>query len=136
MPFGEYTCLFSGHPSSDSIRSAHELAICLNKQAAAAWREGGSVWEAVSERIVYCRLRAHPINITLVSVYSPVNPQPGQTAAAAASDSFYDDLQRTIDKVPSGDMLLITGDLNARMSRTTAPIRLQRRWSPRSRPVE
>ena len=66
---------------------------------------------------MYCRLRAHPVNITLVSVYSPVNPQPGQTAAEAASDSFYDDLQATIDKVPPGDMLLIMGDLNARVSR-------------------
>ena len=117
MPLGEYTCLFSGHPSSDPTRSAHGVAICLNRRAAAAWREAGSVWEAVSERIVYCRLRAHPVNITLVSVYSPINPQPGQTAAEVASDSFYSDLQRTIDKVPSGDMLLILGDLNARVSK-------------------
>ena len=135
MPFGKYTCLFSGYPSSEPTQFAHGVAICLNKQAASAWREVGPVWEAVSERIVYCRLRAHPANITLVSVYAPVNPQPGQTAAEAASDSFYDDCRGLLTKCPL--VTCYSSWVNKRASeQTTAPIRLQRRWSLRSRSVE
>ncbi|CAF4081996.1 unnamed protein product, partial [Rotaria sp. Silwood1] len=77
VPFGDYTCLFSVHPSSNPTRSAHGLAICLNKQVTASWREAGSIWEAVNERIIYCRLNAHPVNVTVISIYSPINPPPG-----------------------------------------------------------
>ena len=116
IPFGNYTCLFSGHPSSSPTRSAHGVAICLDNQATAAWRKSGSTWEAVSERIIYCRLSAHPVNIFLISIYAPINSS-NQTTTATASDTFYLELQKTIDKANSNDMILLMGDFNAQISK-------------------
>ena len=115
--FGDYTVLSSGVPSTTPTRSAHGVAICLYQQATAAWREAGPTWEAVSERIISCRLSAHPVNVTLISIYSPINPQSAQKSTADAADVFYIDLQRTLDKTPTNDMILIMGDFNARIGK-------------------
>ena len=108
---GEYTFIFSGHASTDKTRSAHGVAICLNKQATTAWKNLGSIWEAINERIVMVRLACNPINVTVIAVYAPINP----SADTSKTDSFYNDLQNTLDKAPNSDMTLIIGDFNARV---------------------
>ncbi|CAM4859591.1 unnamed protein product [Rotaria socialis] len=114
---GKYTLLHSGAPSATKIRSAHGVALCLGEQATKIWKDGGSIWEAVSERIITARLQCHPVSITLVSIYSPINPPPGQTTASDNADAFYIDLQRTINKTPRKDILIVMGDFNARVSK-------------------
>ncbi|CAF4952644.1 unnamed protein product [Rotaria sp. Silwood1] len=111
---GEYTLIYSGHSSADKTRSAHGVAIFLNKQAATAWKTLGSTWEAVNERIVMVRLACKPINVTVIAIYAPINPK-NQQQASSTTDPFYADLQATIKKVPKSDMLLIIGDFNARV---------------------
>ena len=111
---GEYTIIHSGIASRNKTRSAHGVAICLNKQATNAWKNIGAVWEPVSERIIMVRLQGAPVNITVLAVYAPVNSN-GQTTATITSDNFYIDLQRTINTVPTNDLLLIMGDFNARV---------------------
>ncbi len=37
-----------------------------------------------------------------------------QRLTLEAKDPFYDDLQDAIDRVPTGDMLIVAGDWNAR----------------------
>ncbi|CAF4894404.1 unnamed protein product, partial [Rotaria sp. Silwood1] len=64
---------YSGHSSADKTRSAHGVAIFLNKQAATAWKTLGSTWEAVNERIVMVRLACKPINVTVIAIYAPIN---------------------------------------------------------------
>ena len=97
---GEYTILHSGAPSATRTRTAHGVAILLGKQAYKSWKNGGSMWEAVSDRIITARLQCHPISITLIAVYSPTNPPPGQPPATDTADAFYIDLQQTIEKKP------------------------------------
>ncbi|CAF4461107.1 unnamed protein product, partial [Rotaria sp. Silwood2] len=97
-------------------RSANGMALCFGKQASKSWRDGGSTWKAVSDRIITARLQRHPISITIIAVYSPINPPPGQSTANDTAHAFYIDLQQTIDKTPKNDMVLIMGDLNARVS--------------------
>jgi exonuclease III len=111
---GEYTFIYSGHSSTDKTRSAHGVAICLNKQATTAWKNLGSTWEAVNERIVMVRLACKPINVTVIAIYAPVNPK-NQQQASSTTYPFYADLQATINQVPKCDMLLIIGDFNARV---------------------
>jgi exonuclease III len=113
---GEYTILYSGAPSATRTRAAHGVAIVLGKQANKSWKNGGSMWEAVSDRIITARLKCHPVAITIIAVYSPTNPPSGQSTATDAADAFYTDLQQTIDKISKNDMVLIMGDLNARVS--------------------
>ncbi|CAF4559052.1 unnamed protein product [Rotaria sp. Silwood1] len=99
---------------ADKTRSAHGVAIFLNKQAATAWKTLGSTWEAVNERIVMVRLACKPINVTVIAIYAPINPK-NQQQVSSTTDPFYADLQATIKKVPKSDMLLIIGDFNARV---------------------
>ncbi len=113
---GDYTMIHSGASSTNKTRSAHGVAICLDKQATTAWKNLGAIWEPVNERILMVRLRSSPVNVTLIAAYSPVNPN-GQQMAINASDSFYADLQRTINTAPSNDLLLIIGDFNARVGK-------------------
>ncbi|CAF4526354.1 unnamed protein product, partial [Rotaria magnacalcarata] len=53
-------------------------------------------------------------------VYAPTNPSKGQKATIDESDTFYINLQETVDKVPKGDMLMIVGDFNARVGKQDA----------------
>ena len=48
--------------------------------------------------------------VTIVMCYSPTN-----TAEEADKDHFYAQLQSTIDKTPKRDMLILMGDLNAKI---------------------
>ncbi|CAF3704228.1 unnamed protein product [Rotaria sp. Silwood1] len=113
---GEYTMIFSGQSSINKTRNAHGVAVCLNKQATMAWHNSGSVWEAVSERILMVRLATSPVNVTIIAIYSPVNPN-GQQHGAEAVEIFYEDLQRIADKVSPHDLLLLMGDFNARVGK-------------------
>ena len=69
------------------------------------------------QRIIIARLHCHPIPITLVSIYAPINPPPGQTTASDNADAFCIDLQRTINKTPRKDILLVMSDFNARVNK-------------------
>ena len=68
----------------------------------------------VTERIIIVILQGAPMNIAVLALYAPVSPN-GQTTAAAASDNFYIDLQRTVNTVATTNILLIIGDFNARV---------------------
>ncbi|CAF4810389.1 unnamed protein product, partial [Rotaria sp. Silwood2] len=105
--------IYSGASSDNKTRRAHGVAICLDPIVTKVWQDSGSEWEAVSERIIKVRLKCTPIDITVLSVYSPVNPSTKQMASDA--DKFYHDLQDTIKNVSTNDMLIIMGDLNARV---------------------
>ncbi|CAF4679784.1 unnamed protein product, partial [Rotaria sp. Silwood2] len=96
-------------------RKAHGVAICVDKSATRVWKDSGSEWEPINERIVKIRLYCVPIHITIIAVYAPVNPQTKQMGDEC--DKFYADLQDTINKVSSNDMLIIMGDLNARVGK-------------------
>ena len=53
----DYTMIYSGVPSGDKTRRAHGVAICLDPIATMVWKDSGSEWEAVSERIIKIRLK-------------------------------------------------------------------------------
>ncbi|CAF2121924.1 unnamed protein product [Rotaria magnacalcarata] len=113
----DYTMIYSGVASDNKTRLAHGVAVRLNKQAIRVWKDSGAVWEAVNERIIMVRLGCKPINISLIAVYAPTNPSKGQKATIDESNTFYINLQETVDKVPKGDMLMIVGDFNARVGK-------------------
>jgi exonuclease III len=111
----DYTMIYSGVSHDNKTRKAHGVAICLDQTATKVWKDSGSEWEPISERIIKIRLLCAPIHITVIAVYSPVNPVTKQMGDE--SDKFYADLQDTINNVSTNDMLIIMGDLNARVGK-------------------
>ncbi|CAF1405839.1 unnamed protein product [Didymodactylos carnosus] len=109
----DYTIIHSGLPSDNKTRNAHGVAICLDQTAAKVWKDSGSEWEAISERILKIRLKCSPIHMTVISIYAPVNPS--NNLMADACDKFYEDLQETVNKISKEDMVVIMGDYNARV---------------------
>ncbi|CAF4564849.1 unnamed protein product, partial [Rotaria socialis] len=104
----DYTMIYSGAPHEMKTRKAPGVAICLDQIAAKVWKDSGSEWEPISERIVKIRLQCTPIHITVIAAYSPINPTTKEMANE--SDKFYSDLQDTINNVSTKDMIIIMGD--------------------------
>ncbi|UJR38866.1 hypothetical protein I4U23_031534 [Adineta vaga] len=87
--------LYSGAPHDSKTRKAHGVAICLNPIATKVWKESGSEWVPINERIIKIRLYCAPVHITVIAVYSPINPITKQMSDE--SDKFYNDLQDTLN---------------------------------------
>ncbi len=66
-------------------------------------------WVPISFRITSARPKETTVNLLVAAVCAPT-----LDAAEEAMDSFYDDRQDAVDRVPAGDMLIVTGDWNAR----------------------
>ena len=54
--------------------------------------------------------RSSDVYLTVVSVYAPTFRAPGDIVKC-----FYDELQDTLNRISSSDLLLVLGDLNARV---------------------
>ncbi|CAF1110119.1 unnamed protein product [Didymodactylos carnosus] len=74
----DFTIIHSGTPSGNKTRSTYGVAVCLNKEATDIWKDSGSEWEAINDRIIIVRLGCKPINITVIAVYVSVHPSNGQ----------------------------------------------------------
>jgi len=98
------TILYSGRENE------HEggVAIVLKRKALDALME----WTPVSDRIITARLYSKFRKITIVQVYAPHNER-----EEGEKDQFYEDLQETIDKINKNDIVIIMGDLNAKIGK-------------------
>ena len=72
-------------------------------------------YNPVNDRIIVLRLHAKPVNITIIQIYAPTS-----AAKDEVKDSFYQELQHTLDSVPKKDVTFIIGNWNAKVGRTTA----------------
>ena len=56
-------------------------------------------------------LRAHPLNLSIIQVHAHTLDLPEEE-----SESFSELLQETLDNIPARDMLLIMGDMDAKVA--------------------
>ena len=75
---GDYTLSYSGLPSVNKTRTTHGVAVCLNTEASRVWKNSGTKWEAVNERIIKIRMNCKPINVAIIAVYASLIHQPQQ----------------------------------------------------------
>jgi exonuclease III len=68
----------------------------------------------ISERICTLRLKGKFHNITLINVHASTKEK------IEEKDKFYDDLQRTYDTALKHDIVMILGDLNAKIGKEKA----------------
>ena len=64
----------------------------------------------VSTRLIVIRLRASPFNITIIQAYAPTSDYDDD-----AVEDFYDPLQEIFDQSPKKDILVVSGDWNAKV---------------------
>ncbi|XP_055997865.1 craniofacial development protein 2-like [Ostrea edulis] len=104
--------LVSGHQILYSGRTddhhSKGVAIITTKEVHRSLLE----WKPVSERIITARYNSVFAKLTAVVCYAPTDD-----AEDEEKISFYDSLQKVVDDTPSHDVLLILGDLNAKVGK-------------------
>lgn len=78
----------------------------ITKKAARVLRE----WNPVSSKIISGRFETKFQKTTIIQVYAPT-----KNAYEDEKEDFYSSLQTVVNNVPNRDILLATGDLNAKV---------------------
>ena len=99
--------MHSGQEGEDE-RHIGRVGIMLAKRAQEALIE----WKPISPRIILARFRSKIRNVTFINCYAPTNE-----AAVETKADFYDKLQKTLDGRTRRDILIVTGDFNAKMGK-------------------
>ena len=71
-------------------------------------------YKPVNDRIITIRLMGQAKNITLIQVYAPTS-----ASTEEELENFYETLQKEVDNKDSQDILMISGDFNAKVGRKT-----------------
>jgi len=100
--------IFSGKPTIPGVTVTHESGVGLLLSSAA--KRSLMEWTPVSDRILVARFRSKARNVSIVHVYAPTNTSP-----VDVKDDFYSLLSSTLNNVRRGDILIVMGDLNAKV---------------------
>ncbi|KAK2725491.1 hypothetical protein QYM36_000099 [Artemia franciscana] len=84
----------------------HEVGFMIGRRAQKALL----AWDPVNPRIARLRLKGRLSNISIIAVYAPT-----RAVTDADKDSFYTDLEITMQKCPKRDFLILAGDWNSRV---------------------
>ena len=96
------TVLYSGRDDDQHMQG---VAIMMNQEATKALID----WSPINERIIKARFYSKFVNVT-IRVYAPTNDADEQT-----KEDFYGKLQEVTEQVHNHDILIITGDMNAKV---------------------
>ena len=90
------------------MENVHERGVAVIIKS----KHSGSLmeWEPVNERIIRARFFSRHIKLTVIQCYAPTND-----ASEEEKEAFYLALHDTTAQVPKHDMLVVLGDLNAKV---------------------
>lgn len=71
-------------------------------------------WESVSKRIITARLNAKHRKISVIQCYAPT-----EVSTLEEKELFYEELNATILKVEKSDIIILIGDINAKVGSNT-----------------
>uniref|UniRef100_A0A803T9E3 Endonuclease/exonuclease/phosphatase domain-containing protein n=1 Tax=Anolis carolinensis TaxID=28377 RepID=A0A803T9E3_ANOCA len=84
----------------------NEVAFIINNKVAKAVIG----YNPKNDRMISIRVQGKPFNITVIQIYAPTT-----AAEEAELGKFYEDMQHLVDNTPKRDIILITGDWNAKV---------------------
>ena len=73
---------------------------------------GYTGFEATNERLCTIRIKSKYNNLTLISMYAPMEDK-----KEAEKEKFYDDLQTIIERTSKNDTVIGLGDANAKLGK-------------------
>ena len=94
-----------GHPH------IHRVALLPTPEAA----QGLLSWEPVSPRLLTARFNSKARKVTIIQCYAPTN-----AAETEKKETFYEQLQVVMDKLPGRDLKILMGDLNTKVGADNA----------------
>ena len=97
-----HTVLYSGKTG----REHHGVAIWINKNTSSSLAS----YNPISNRVILATFNSKPRDVTIVQCYAPTVDKQDEEI-----EQFYRDLAQAITDVPKRNILLITGDFNARV---------------------
>ena len=98
----DHTIYYSGNEKGRSNGVAFITSSLISKHVLG--------YNPVSDRIISIRIQARPINLSIIQVYAPT-----YTASDDDLEFLYNQLQDTLDSIPKRDIIMITGDFNAKV---------------------
>src|ERR1700733_7212635 len=97
-----HTVMYSGGMG----REHHGVATCIHRNASSCLTS----YNAINHRIILATIESKPRNITIVQCYAPTGDKSKEEI-----EQFYKDLDHTVKQIPKRNILLVTGDFNARV---------------------
>ena len=97
------TVLYSGR---DDDQHHEGVAVILKKGLERCLLE----WKPINNRLISARLKGRHVNITILQCYAPTND-----SSEESKEDFYSQLQAEVEKAARHDLLVVMGDLNAKV---------------------
>jgi exonuclease III len=69
-------------------------------------------FEPISDRVCKLRVKGKFHNMTLINIYAPTEDKEEEI-----KEQFYEELQRTQDRLPKHYLIIIFGDMNAKLGK-------------------
>ncbi|XP_055912386.1 craniofacial development protein 2-like [Eupeodes corollae] len=100
---GQTRMLYSGEDEREGVQKLHGVGSLI-------------LWEPLEERLIQARFQSRVRPVTVIQCYAPT-----ELASNEEKDCIYSQLGSAYNSIPRGDIILLMGDLNAKIFHPLQP---------------